>query len=86
MKRLKAIDPGYAPAEVKQALRDYISATEQGIDALKARQDNRQIDDAMAKARDRLVESLKKWDLAMNGQRVMVYIRDRLVESLKKWD
>lgn len=62
VKRLKAIDPGYAPAEVKQALNNYILATEQGLNALKAGQDNRQTDDAMAEARDRLIESLKKWD------------------------
>ncbi len=34
--RLKAIDAGYAPDDLKQALADYTSALEQSIDAAKA--------------------------------------------------
>ena len=62
VKRLKAIDPGYAPADVKDALHDYINAIEQGLDALKAGRDTKPYDDAMANAKERLVECAKKWD------------------------
>lgn len=61
LRRLHAIDPGYAPTEVKDALRDYISAAKQGLDALKAGRDSKQVDDAMGKAGERLVASIKKW-------------------------
>jgi len=60
VKRLKEINPGYAPAEVKQALSDYISATEQGLDAIKAGRDSHQYDAAMADARERLIAGVKK--------------------------
>jgi hypothetical protein len=62
LKRLKAIDPGHAPAEVKQALHDYISAMEQGIDAMKAGQDSSQYDEKIAEARERLITQEKKWE------------------------
>ena len=62
LKRVKAIDPGYAPAEVKQALQDYIIATQQGFDALKMGQDLRPSEAAMAEARNRLIACIRKYD------------------------
>ena len=62
LKRLKAIDPGYAPAAVKQALRDYISAMEQELDALKAGQDTKRYDAAVADAKQRLIACVKSCD------------------------
>jgi len=62
LKRLKAIDPGYAPAEVKQALHDYISAQEQGLEALKAGRDTKQYDAAVADAKQRLIACVRKCD------------------------
>ena len=62
LRRLKAIDPGYAPAEVKEALHDYIFALEQGLDAAKAGRDATKFDAAMDQARQRLIASVQKWD------------------------
>ena len=59
---LKKIDPGYAPAEVKKALQDYIAALQQSLDALKAGRDTAQFDPAIAEARERLIASVKKYD------------------------
>ena len=59
---LKKIDPGYAPPEVKKALQDYIAAFQQSLDALKAGRDTAQYDPAIAKARERLIASVKKYD------------------------
>jgi hypothetical protein len=61
LKRLKAIDPGYAPREVKSALHDYISAMEQGMEALKSGRDTAQYDAAVADARQRLITAIKKY-------------------------
>src|SRR5579859_6297656 len=44
---LKKIDPGYAPPEVKVALRDYITAFQQSLDALKTGRDAAQFDSAI---------------------------------------
>jgi len=62
LKRLKAIDPGYAPAEVKTALRDYISAMEEGTEAIQAGRDTSKYDAAAAEARERLIAGIKKYD------------------------
>jgi hypothetical protein len=59
---LKKIDPGYAPAEVKSALRDYTSALEQSLGALRSGRDTSQYEKAMEEARQRLLASVKKYD------------------------
>jgi hypothetical protein len=59
---LKAIDPGYAPAEIKQALHDYVAALEQSLAALKAGRDTTQYDPAIAEARERLIACVQKFD------------------------
>ena len=59
---LRKIDPGYAPAEVKNALHDYIAAFQQSLDALKAGRDTAQFDPAIAEARERLIASVRKYD------------------------
>jgi len=62
VRSLKKIDPGWAPEEVKTALNDYIAALQAGLDALKAGRDTTQYDPAIAKAKERLVASLKAAD------------------------
>lgn len=62
VRNLKAINPGYAPPEVKQALQEYIVAFEQSLAALKAGQDTTRSDAAIAKAREKLLASVKKYD------------------------
>ncbi|HKI70324.1 MAG TPA: hypothetical protein VKA67_12085 [Verrucomicrobiae bacterium] len=57
---LKAIDTTYAPADVKQALHDYISALQKSFDALKAGRDTKPYDKAIAEARQRLIKSVEK--------------------------
>jgi hypothetical protein len=59
---LKKIRPGWAPDEVKTALNDYIAALQEGLEALKAGRDTTQYDPAIAKARERLIASLKEAD------------------------
>ena len=60
--RLKAINTDYAPAEVKQALQDYIAAVERSLDALTAGRDIAPYDPAIAEARQRLVDSVREYD------------------------
>jgi hypothetical protein len=62
VRNLKAISPGYAPPEVKQALQEYVVALEQSLAALKAGQDTTRYDAAIAKAREKLLASVKKYD------------------------
>ena len=62
LKRLSAIKTGYAPDEVKQALSNYISASEQALNAVKAGQNPDQPDPRMAEAQQKLVAALKKWE------------------------
>jgi hypothetical protein len=62
VRALRAIDPGYAPAEIKQALQDYIAALDQSLAALKAGEDTTQYDLPIAKARERLLASVQKYD------------------------
>jgi hypothetical protein len=61
LKRIKSIDPGYSPPEVKAAMKDYISATENALDAMKAGHSTEQCDKAMADAKERLLAAFKKW-------------------------
>lgn len=62
LKRLKSIDPGLSPPEVKAAMKDYISALENALDAAKAGRSTEHYDEAMADARERLLAAFKKWD------------------------
>lgn len=58
LKRVKAIDTSYAPAAVKHALQDYISAFDQSLAALKAGHDTTQFDPAIADAKRRLIDAV----------------------------
>ncbi len=62
LQRLKAIDTTGSPPAVKQALNDYISALQHGLDALKAGQDYQQYDAAIAAAQKALFRSVKESD------------------------
>jgi hypothetical protein len=57
---LKALDPGLAPAEVKEALRDYTAALEGSLDAMKAGHDTTPYDAPMADAKQRLADCFRK--------------------------
>jgi len=57
---LRRIDAGHAPAEVKAALRDYITTAEQDLVELKAGHRTTQADDNMARVQENLVRSLKR--------------------------
>lgn len=61
LRRVKALDPGLAPAEVKQALRDYIAALEGSLQALKSGRDTTQYDASMADAKQRLADCFRKY-------------------------
>lgn len=62
VKELKAIDPGYAPAEVKQALRGYIDAFDQSVAGWKSGHVPTEYDAAIEAARTKLLESVGKFD------------------------
>jgi hypothetical protein len=62
VKRLKAIDVEYAPPEMKQALQDYISGMEQGLEAMKAGRNTSQYDAEVADAKQRMIACVKKYD------------------------
>lgn len=61
MSKIKAIRTGYAPAEFKQALQDYISAFEQSLAAAKAGQDTTKLDANIAEAKQRIAECYRKY-------------------------
>jgi hypothetical protein len=61
VRKLKALDPGLAPAEVKQALRDYTDALDSSIQAMKAGRDATRYDAPMAEARQRLADCFRKY-------------------------
>ena len=61
LRRVKAVDPGLAPPEVKQALRDYIAALEGALVAMKAGRDASQYDLPMEQAHQRLGELFRKY-------------------------
>jgi hypothetical protein len=60
--RLKAINTDHAPAEVKQALQDYIVAVERSLDAITAGRSSAPYDRAIAAANQRLVDSVREYD------------------------
>ena len=62
LSRLKVIDTGYAPDDLKQALADYVSALEQSIDAAKAHRDTAPFDQRMDEAKQRIVAIVKRYD------------------------
>jgi len=55
------LDPGSAPAEVKQALRNYTPALEGSLAAMKAGRDTAQYDAQIAGAKQRLAECFRKY-------------------------
>ena len=61
LRRTEALDPGLAPAEVKQALRDYTAALKGGLQAMKAGRETKQYDAAMADAKQRLADCFRKY-------------------------
>src|SRR4051812_397930 len=61
VRRIKALDPGLAPVECKQALRDYTAALEGSLEAMKAGRDFTQYDAAMADAKQRLADCFRKY-------------------------
>ena len=61
LRRVKALDPGLAPAEVKQALQDYTAALEDSLEAMKAGRETTQYDAAMADAKLRLANCFRKY-------------------------
>jgi hypothetical protein len=61
LRRVKTLDSGLAPTEVKQALRDYTAALEGSLQAMKAGRETTQHDAAMANAKQRLAECFRKY-------------------------
>jgi hypothetical protein len=61
VRRLKKVDPGLAPGECKQALRDYIAALEGSLEAMKAGRETTQYDAPMADAKQRLADCFRKY-------------------------
>lgn len=61
LRRVKALDPGLAPVEVKQALRDYTAAMEGSLQAIKAGRDTTPYDAPMADAKQRLADCFRKF-------------------------
>ena len=61
LRRVKALDPGLAPTEVKQALRDYTAALEGSLEAMKAGRETTHYDAAMADAKQRLADCFQKY-------------------------
>ncbi len=61
VRRLKGLDPGLAPAEVKQALRDYTAALESSVVAMKAGRDTTPYDAPMADAKRKLADCFQKY-------------------------
>jgi hypothetical protein len=61
VRRLKTLNPGLAPAEVKQALHDYTDALEGSLEAMKAGRDPTQYDARMADAKQRLADCFRKY-------------------------
>jgi hypothetical protein len=61
VRRIKAINTGHAPAEVKQALADYITAMERGLTAAQARQDTTALDQTIAERKQALIDAVNKY-------------------------
>jgi hypothetical protein len=60
--RLKRIDTGYAPDDLKRAVTDYITAFERAIYVGKAGESTVEFDLAMDAAKQRMVDIAKKYD------------------------
>src|SRR5207244_8609024 len=60
--RLKAINTGKAPADVKQALQDYVVAVEKSVDAAKAGRSTVPYDSAIDQAKQKLADSVRQYD------------------------
>jgi Xaa-Pro aminopeptidase len=61
LRRLKSIKTAYAPAEMKQALFDYIAAYEKGLIAMEAGRDAPEQSKAMAEAKERMLAAELKY-------------------------
>jgi predicted negative regulator of RcsB-dependent stress response len=59
---LKTIESATAPAGVKEALRDYIAAVQQSLDAAKAGRDMKSYDPAIVRAKQKLSDSVRDYD------------------------
>jgi len=62
LSRFRRIDLGYSPADLKQAINDYIAAFQQSIDGAKAGRNTSTPDRAMEEARSRMVAAMKKYE------------------------
>ena len=60
--KLKAVDASRAPVEIRQALSDYIASLEGALDAMKSGRDTSSYDKPMAESKERLRESLGKYE------------------------
>jgi hypothetical protein len=60
IRRIKAVDASHAPAEVQQALQNYIAALEDALDAMKAGRDSSPYNKPMAEAKEHLRQALAK--------------------------
>ena len=60
--RLKAIDPGYAPPELRQAMSDYISALSKSLEAMKAGSDTAEFDQQIDDAKQRMITVVRKYE------------------------
>ncbi len=61
LRRVKVLDPGLAPPEVKQALRDYTTALEGSLEATKAGRDSAPYDATMAEAKQKLADCFRTY-------------------------
>lgn len=61
LRRVKALDPGLAPVEVKHALQDYTAAMEGSLQAMKAGRDTTPYDAPMAAPKQRLADCFRKF-------------------------
>jgi hypothetical protein len=62
LKRLKTIDMGYAPSEMKQAVADYITAFQKLLEATEAGRDSSTESKAMSDAGDRIIAIEKEYN------------------------
>ena len=58
MRRLKAVDPGHASPDVKQAFKDYITAMEQSLLAMKNHQDAAPFEQVCAQKAQALTDAI----------------------------
>jgi hypothetical protein len=62
LQRLKTVDASHAPAEVQQALRDYIATLEGALDAIKTGRDTSPYNSSMSQSKERLRQCLSKYE------------------------